>query len=911
MSHSFSHHHSPYAAPRQAARWPWAIGALILVAFVAAGGLMLREGTFAVAGVNLGGNGDDPAPTVPALAAQDDAPTVDTPVLVVTAPPAPTATIVPTAAPPQDPAVPPTLAPGGTAPDPSTSTASLSAAELLGDPDPASLGATADQIAVARQPVGQAGAEAASPAENGADAPAGPATGDAPVPAGEAIPEPPQDAAPARQAAGQDTGEDVAPTAAQNAAQLPAAAQDPAASPAPATTSAVATIEDWGRRWGSGDYRGLYELLTADAKKAITEDEFLTKYQAITERAALTKLTLTVLGDATLRSEVPVHVVFESERFGTFEEDNLIPVAREGDAWKIGWIPGVFFRDLGEDGCVDLAAETPKRGAILDRDGDPLAMDGTLAQVSIIPGEIEDERAVLRQVAELTEMDEDDVKARYEDQPETWAIPIKAFPESKRQDLMNAFADVPGVTVNSKTARVYPLGEKAAHITGYISTVNAEDIERDPLLTPDSLIGRDGVEQGAEELLTGSPSVELQAVSCDTRAARETIAESKGKAPQDVVLTVDADFQAAVFDILGAVAVDGVKDPKGSTVILDPRTGAVLAMASRPSYNPNDFVFGLNQREFDRVYDDKLTPLLNRAASQALPTGSIFKVITTAAAMAHLGMDANTVIPCPSRFSLPDLPDGGWNDWTVESGLGAQGDLYLPDALVQSCNTVFYNLGYQLDEKDDRLLPDMAKAFGLGAPTNIPYFPEVGGVVPDSEYKLNVIGDFWATGDAINLSIGQGFLTATPLQMAVAYAAIANGGNLLEPFIVEFTQDANEKRTRVGEEKVRSELPLDRTEIATIQAALRKQTSNDYQVGSARVFFDFAFPIAGKTGTAQDERDKDHPHSWFAAYGPEAEGETPTIASIVLIENSGEGVAFAAPATRQIYELYLASDLER
>jgi len=905
VSHSFSHHHSPYAAPRQAARWPWAIGALIVVAFVAAGALMLREGTFAVAGVNLGGDGDDPAPTVPALAAQDGAPAADTPVLVVTAPPAPTATIAPTTAPVQDPAVAPTLAPGGTAAEPAEAAPSLSAAELLGDPDPASLGEGADQIAVERQPVGQTGGEAAPPAD-AAGAPADPAAGLPQAPAGETAPEPPRDVAPAAQ----DPGDDAAPAAAQVAAQAPAA-QDAAASPAPATTSAVTTIEDWGRRWSSGDYQGLYDLLTADAKKAITQEEFLTKYQAITERAVLTKLTLTVLGEPTLRSEVPVHVVFESETFGTFEEDNLIPVAREGDAWKIGWIPGVFFRDLGADGCVDRAVETPKRGAILDRDGDPLAMDGTLAQVSIIPGEIEDERAVLRQVAELTEMDEADVKSRYEKQDPTWAIPIKAFPESERQDLMNAFAEVPGVTVNSKTARVYPLGEKAAHITGYISTVNAEDIERDPLLAADSLIGRAGVEQGAEELLTGSPSVALQAVSCDTRAVRETIAESEGKSPQDVILTVDADFQAAVYDILGAVAVPDVKDPKGGTVILDPRTGAVLAMASRPSYDPNDFVFGLTQREYDRVYDDKLTPLINRAASQALPTGSIFKVITTAAAMAHLGMTAETIIPCPSRFSLPELPDGGWNDWTVESGIGAQGDLYLPDALVQSCNTVFYNLGFQLDEKDDQLLPDMAKSFGLGAPTNIPYFPEQGGVVPDPEYKLNVIGDFWATGDAINLSIGQGFLTATPLQMAVAYAAIANGGKLLEPFIVEFIQDANEKRTKVGEEKVRSELPLDRTELATIQGALRLQTSNTYQVGSARVFADFAFPIAGKTGTAQDERDKAHPHSWFAAYGPEAEGETPTIASIVLIENSGEGVAYAAPATRQIYELYLASDLER
>jgi penicillin-binding protein 2 len=248
------------------------------------------------------------------------------------------------------------------------------------------------------------------------------------------------------------------------------------------------------------------------------------------------------------------------------------------------------------------------------------------------------------------------------------------------------------------------------------------------------------------------------------------------------------------------------------------------------------------------------------------------------------------------------------NDWVVAEGVPAQGLLTLHQALVQSCNTVFYQLGYELDTKDPQLLPEMAKAFGLGAPTGIPYLPEAGGTVPDQQWKLDQIGDYWATGDAVNLAIGQGYLLATPLQMANAYATIGNGGDVLQPFIVEFTQDAGGGRERVGERTVARELPLSREQVNAIQAALRDQTSNAYGVGSARVFADFPWPIAGKTGTAQTEIQRtEDPHSWFAAFGPY--GADATIASAVMIENKGEGVSHAAPATRRIYEYYIGTDL--
>jgi penicillin-binding protein 2 len=277
------------------------------------------------------------------------------------------------------------------------------------------------------------------------------------------------------------------------------------------------------------------------------------------------------------------------------------------------------------------------------------------------------------------------------------------------------------------------------------------------------------------------------------------------------------------------------------------------------------------------------------------------------AAMEDLGYEGQSEIDCPQEWVIPGT-DQIWKDWTVDEGVGAQGLLTLHNALVASCNTVFYQLGYQLDEKDNELLPEMAKAYGLGQATGIPYLPEIAGVVPDPVWKQEVMGDFWATGDAVNLAIGQGYFEATPLQMATAYAAIANGGHLLMPYVVEYTKDGDDNKTRVGKRTVQHDLPVSRAHIEEIQSAMRDQTSNTWGAGSARVFGDYGWPIAGKTGTAQNELNQAaKPHAWFAAFGPY--GEKATVTSIVMVESVGEGVVFAAPITRQIYDAYLQTDL--
>ncbi|CAA9549723.1 MAG: Cell division protein FtsI [Peptidoglycan synthetase] [uncultured Thermomicrobiales bacterium] len=703
------------------------------------------------------------------------------------------------------------------------------------------------------------------------------------------------------------------------ATETPMVPPTPTAPPTPRPTAVPpeTVAEMYVERWTEGDYDGLYDLLGEEAQAEISREEFVGRYEGVAERAGLTKVTASVDGAPNLQAEVPIRVEMTSAVVGEFTELNRLPLVEESDGWKVAWTPSLIFARLGGDGCVDVDDAPAGRGRILDRDGGVLAEDGPIMRVVVVPGEIEDERRVLRELSALTGLAEDEVKATYEGrEPGQW-WPVKDFPEAREPELLNALSDLAGVGVQPGTGRVYPMGAKAAHVVGYVSEVTAEQIEADPSLAPGQIIGQAGVEAGADDLLTGKPGGRLIVVQCQTRAERAVIHERPAVPAKDLVLTLDRKLQEAAD-----AALTRQGNVRGSAAVLDPRTGAVLALVSHPSFDPNGFVLGFSDRERAALTSDALKPLLNRAAQAAYPTGSIFKAITFAAGMEELGYTGETPVECPSTFSL-DGANQVWEDWTVAEGLPAQGTLTLHKALVNSCNTVFYQLGRDLDEADEGALPEMAKAFGLGAPTDIPYLPEVGGTVPDPKWKLDTFGDYWATGDAVNLAIGQGFLQATPLQMATAYAAIANGGDLLQPYVVDRVRAPGGAEERIGERMVRSQLPLSRGTIRELQSALRDQTSDPTGFGSVRVFGDFGWPIAGKTGTAQNgapasEASKtgsdaqrgargQKPHSWFAAFGPY--GEEATIASTVMVEQVGEGVSYAAPVTKAIYETYLKTDL--
>ena len=704
---------------------------------------------------------------------------------------------------------------------------------------------------------------------------------------------------------------ETAPPATESAAVAPAG--EPASSaggtgasvatPAAPALSADEVAAAWVARWNAGDYAGMYDLTSGTVRRVMAREEFTGRYEAIAERIELRAVSAEVIGPVGETRRASVRVTFESGIVGSFTEENSIPLVREADGWHVAWTPSVIFNQLGNDGCVDVDLFPAGRGKILDRNGEPLAYDGQVQRVGLVPGQIpsEEEARVVRELSALTGMTESAIRQRYEGAEPSWFIPIKDFPQEESDRLLDVASRLPGVSVKSALARVYPLGERAAHLTGYVAPPTAEQLEADPELIPGQPIGQSGIEAGADEILAGVPGGRLIVVHCDSRVERAEIASRQPVPSRDVVLTVDRAFQSAVFDALKAQG-----SLKGAAVILDPQTGALMALASVPSFDPNGFVLGFAPSDRAAMLSEAQRPLLSRAAEGTYPTGSAFKPIDFAAAMEGLGYTADTVLDCPATFQLEGA-NQVWEDWTVDYGLPPQGPLTLHQALVNSCNTVFYGIGRDLDLMDPEYLPQMAKAFGLGAPTGIPYLPEAGGIVPDPGWKLEAFGDYWATGDAVNLAIGQGFLQVTPLQLANAYAAIGNGGDLLQPFVVSEIVAQDGSAETVGERTVKHRLPVSETTLAALQAALRGQTSDPNGAGSYRVFGDMAWPIAGKTGTAQrNDTESAKPHSWFAAFGPY--GAQAEIASAVMFEGVGEGVSFAAPTTRRIYEAWLQAN---
>jgi len=635
--------------------------------------------------------------------------------------------------------------------------------------------------------------------------------------------------------------------------------------------------------WERGDYRAMYALLSSAARERIDERSFVTRYEGIAEEMGQQAIRIT-LGEplpGTLR--FPIHVVRETSRVGRLEEDNAIPVVREGDGYWVDWTPSLIVADLG-DGRVQWIPTVPQRGRILDRNGRPLAELGLVNKVGVIPGQIQNEQQLLERLSQLLNLPQETIRQRYANGQPDWFMPVATLPDPIDPALLEQLAGIPGVVVRQWPERVYPLGPAAAHVTGYLSEISAEELPQRASegYEPGDRIGRTGIEAWAEQFLRGRRGGRLVIVGPDGRE-RRVLAELPAEPAADVVTTIDADLQRAAYEALG--------DRVGSVVAIDPRNGAIRALVSSPSFDPNRFILGLRPEEWQALNDEQRRPLLDRATQVGYPTGSTFKVVTMAAGMEYLGLDAQSTFDCPPTFTLPGS-SVVWRDWNPQG----QGRLSLHNALVQSCNTVFFQIGAQLDERDPNLLPQMARGFGFGSETGIPEVPEAAGLVPDPNWKLRERGDYWARGDAVNLSIGQGFFLATPLQLADAYAALANGGTLWRPFLVDRVVAIDGTDRVRAEPSQRGTLPVSAEHIAAIRAALRDVVARPNGTAFS-AFQGFSLPVAGKTGTA--ESGQETPHAWFVAIAP---ADNPQLVLVVMVEHGGEGSRVAAPIARQILE---------
>lgn len=667
----------------------------------------------------------------------------------------------------------------------------------------------------------------------------------------------------------------------------------PRTPPPPAfTPTPVALARDTARAfldaWSVSDYNAMYALLAPSRQETTTAEQFITRYKSIAAEAMIksVKPTLGSVHEEGNTAQVQYTATIETHLFGVLQYDYTMALRREQERWGVLWNPGLILPQLASGGSVRYQPRVSARADIFDRKGRAFTQPQTLTVVEVVPAQMKNENAALTTLARLFNKSTSAIKLLYSNSPGDWRTPIGTLtPEQVRANL--DALNVPGIYIDkTQDIRTYPRGTLAAHAIGYVGQVDADELARlqSKGYREGDLVGKAGLEAWGEQYLAGQRGGKLVILS-PSNAITATLADVPAKQSQNIYTTLDIDLQAIVEKALGARV--------GAAVVMDVANGNILALASHPTWDPNRLSQRMTQQEFRALINDPNTPLVNRVTQGAFPPGSVFKIVAFSAAV-EKGLYAPT-----STFNCPGYWDGlGQNFrkvcWIYTSTGKGHGTLSLSNALAQSCNVTFYQVGQKLNQTDPNLLPNFARAFGLGKATGIE-LAESPGNVPDPSKGT------WRPGDAINLVIGQGDLLTTPLQIVDILAAIANGGTLYRPRLVTRVASLADGTEKVFPLETRGKLPISAATLTSLRQALARVTT-DKDGTAYNAFRGAKISVAGKTGTAEVFK-AGEPHSWFAAYAP---ADKPRIAVVVIAEHGSEGSTTAAPIVREIVEGYFA-----
>jgi len=551
--------------------------------------------------------------------------------------------------------------------------------------------------------------------------------------------------------------------------------------------------------------------------------------------------------------------------------------------WQLQMLDGDKYKRLSEDNRLKILKTPAPRGIIYDRNGTPLVKNIPFFSVSITTDNF---RAIdtdsLSAVLGLTKKEVEEKLTKKDNSP---FVPVKlkqglSFGEIARIEARRS--DFPGLFVETEVGREYLFGKVGAHIIGYLgkittSQLNNPDLRHFPL---DALIGQWGVEALFDNQLRGIPGERIIEVDALGRELR-MIQEKPSVKGSDVKLSIDINIQKAVEDAFGNKA--------GALVAIKPDSGEILALESLPSFDPNTFSMGIAYNDWKSLMEDKKKPMLNRAVQSQYPPGSTFKIITAIAALEEGIISPDTKINCTGGIGYGRWTFGCWKK-------GGHGPVDFHRAIVESCDVYFYELGRRLGIDK---IHKYATAFGLGRETGVELMPvkERRGLIPNTGWKREKKHLPWYLGDTYISAIGQGYVTATPIQMAAMMASFANGGNLYKPSLIKGRQELS------GTVKLKPET------IEMIKKALSGVVNEPN--GTAQGARSSLVVIGGKTGTAQvvgkkkgltGERFMDH--AWFVAFAPV---DNPEIALSVFVEHGGSGGATAAPIAKRAIEAYMKS----
>jgi penicillin-binding protein 2 len=652
-----------------------------------------------------------------------------------------------------------------------------------------------------------------------------------------------------------------------------------------ADETAFAFLQAWERE----DYAAMYSLLSLASQEASPEDIFAETYRHVAEEATVLRVAPHILAayQPGMQAKVSCAVTFQTSLVGDFEVQNEMLLTFDQERWGVEWSPALILPQLGNRTFLRLTTRAPSRGNIYDRNGLGLAVQGELVEVGVVPGEIDPtgEAALLGLLSAILGESPASLQARYADAKPDWYVPLGQISTETAQAYYEQLSSTPGVKLHEAWTRSYRPEIIAPHVVGIVGPIPSEDIElwRAQGYSGDEMVGRMGLERWGEPYLAGQRGGRLEILTDDGQLVA-VLADKPSQESSSLYTTFDREFQKKVQDILD--------QRLGAIVVLEVKTGRVLALATYPTFDPNPFATGIGAAQWQSLQADGRRPLVNRATQGTYPAGSVFKIVTMATGMEAGGLNAGSSFLCRGTWTGlgPEWPKTCW----LRSG---HGNIRLDKALTVSCDITFYQVGLLLNGVDQELLPNYARRFGLGALTGIEV-EEDPGLVPDPAWKIQTKGEGWAPGDAVNLAIGQSELLVTPLQMASILAAIGNGGTLYRPHVVEMIASDPNRPVLTVEPEALAQLPVTADNLAVIQDSLYKVTSASY--GTAyRAFEGLELSVAGKTGTA--ESGQHNPHAWFVGYAPV---EDPEIAIAVIVEYSGEGATYAAPLFRKVAETY-------
>jgi len=610
--------------------------------------------------------------------------------------------------------------------------------------------------------------------------------------------------------------------------------------------------------------------------------------------------------------------------------------------WSLQFVQGEYYRERASRQSTRPDTIPTARGIIYDRNGTTLVHNVPSFDVTVVPVYLPDDEEqaqdVLIRLAMLLNMPYTTAGMRSgEEEPLPGVreivegvgdlapyspVVVKRGVERDAALLVAQQALVlPGVSVQLESARKYPYGPLVSHVLGYMLPIPEEKEEEFVAQGYDAAtdrVGFDGVEYTYEDVLRGQKGqriIEEDVLGRMIRVVAEPVAPVPG---HNVVLTLDVELQKFVEEALQRGMADpAANSPRGVAIVMNPQTGEILAMVSLPTYDNNIFTQGASARDLQRLYEDVHRPMMNHAIADRLPPGSVFKIVLAAGALQEGVLTPHTRITCPGTIVVPNKyypndpgraqPFHCWNRY-------GHGSLDVVGGLANSCDVFFYETGGGFEETRFRGLgveriAQYARLFGFGEPTGVELPSEVGGLVPTSSWKRLTVGESWSTGDTYNLSIGQGYLEVTPLQMLNAINVVANGGTFYRPRVVHHVTDAQGAVLQPFEPQIVRTLPVSVENWSLIQqgmeGAVAYGTATRAQIPELR--------IAGKTGTAQYCDDialesgicgvglEQPTHAWFAAFAPV---EQPEVSVIVFLYNGGEGSRTAVPVVRDILEYY-------